>query len=276
MSWIKLHKKILDWEWYGDLPVRSTFIHLLLKANWKDSKHKGEVVKRGQVIVGSIKTPQEIGISRQQFRRSLDVLKRTNEITTKPTSKNTVVTIVKYDDYQEKEFTETIETTTIPTSKQPSNNHQITTSKEYIEYKNNRSIDIKNIIFNNILMSSIEIEDAKRFLSEKDFFYFVWAQKFRRLFIKNLKKNQSPTTHQDNAKFKSYVDPIRLMFTKDKIDNDQLERVFSFLENEEQSENGFSWQKNILSTSKLRKQFQSLSMKSTNGNSKGITSTYER
>ena len=30
-GYIKLHRKIVDWEWYDDLPVFRLFIHLPLK-----------------------------------------------------------------------------------------------------------------------------------------------------------------------------------------------------------------------------------------------------
>ena len=49
-GWIKLHRKILDWEWYTDAPVRILFEHLLLTANSEDKKWRGMTIKRGQTI----------------------------------------------------------------------------------------------------------------------------------------------------------------------------------------------------------------------------------
>lgn len=37
-GYIKIHRKMLDWEWYDDIPTKTLFLHLLLTANWKDSK----------------------------------------------------------------------------------------------------------------------------------------------------------------------------------------------------------------------------------------------
>ncbi len=48
-GWIKIHRKILDWEWYSDLNVRVVFLHLLLKANHDDKKWMGMDIKRGFV-----------------------------------------------------------------------------------------------------------------------------------------------------------------------------------------------------------------------------------
>lgn len=37
-GYITIHRKIVDWEWYKDIPTRVLFEHLLLTANWKDKK----------------------------------------------------------------------------------------------------------------------------------------------------------------------------------------------------------------------------------------------
>ena len=100
VGWIRLHRKLNDWKWYKDLPTRVTFLHLLLNANWKDKTENGITIKRGQIPTGSLTTPKEIGISRQQFRRAMSNLVATNEITTQTTTKGTLVSIVKYDLYQ--------------------------------------------------------------------------------------------------------------------------------------------------------------------------------
>ena len=40
-SWIKLFRKFMDWEWYGDKNTKVLFIHLLLKANYQEKSWKG-------------------------------------------------------------------------------------------------------------------------------------------------------------------------------------------------------------------------------------------
>jgi hypothetical protein len=130
IGFIKLNRQILNWEWYDDIPIRLTFFHLLLKANWEDKNWKGIEIKRGQILTGSIETPKEIGITRPQFRRAIKLLKRTNEITTKATNKNTLVTIVNYDKFQDSEKEKTNKKTINTTNKEPSKDHQKTTTKE--------------------------------------------------------------------------------------------------------------------------------------------------
>lgn len=137
---IKIDRKILNWEWYGESNMVHVFLHLLIKANYADSRFKGILVKRGQVIVGRTKLAATLGLSEMQIRNCLNKLKSTNEITIKSTNKYSIVTICKYDDYQSDKRKdnqqETHQINQQVSNKQPTDNQQTTTSKE--EYKNNK------------------------------------------------------------------------------------------------------------------------------------------
>lgn len=99
-GYIKIHRRILEWEWYGDNVVRSVFLHLLVKASFKDNRWQGEKVYPGQVITGAQKIADDLGFSRQQIRTALKKLQSTGEITIKATNKYSVITIAKWEDYQ--------------------------------------------------------------------------------------------------------------------------------------------------------------------------------
>lgn len=139
IGYIQLHRKLTQWEWYSNVPVRITFIHLLLIANWREQNWQGNLVKRGQVIIGRTKLSKEIGISEQVLRSSLKKLQTTHEIDIQTTNKFTLVTIVKYEDYQgnENDLTNHQPSTNQQlTNNQPTNNQQITTTKEYNNINN--------------------------------------------------------------------------------------------------------------------------------------------
>ena len=111
----------------------------------------------------------------------------------------------------------------------------------------------------NTLLSKIEISDDRNSLVFKDGFiitdvkqvqYFTIAEKFRQLFIKNLSEKESPFTHQSNAKFKSYTDPIKHMVETDGVTIEQIREAARYLDSKE----GEFWKANILSTKKLREQ----------------------
>lgn len=97
---IKLDRKILNWEWYQDINVCRVFIHLLLIANHKDGRWKGNEIKRGQLITGRMKLAVALKLSEKQIRIVLNKLKETNEITIKTANRFSTITICKYDTYQ--------------------------------------------------------------------------------------------------------------------------------------------------------------------------------
>ena len=41
IGWIKIHREILNWEWYDDINTTRLYVHIQLKASFKDSKWKG-------------------------------------------------------------------------------------------------------------------------------------------------------------------------------------------------------------------------------------------
>lgn len=99
-GWIKIHRKITDWEWYSDSAVRSVFFDLLIHASHNDYRWKGQMIKRGQIIFGRKEAALRLGISEQSIRTAITKLKSTNEITSKSTNRFTVITLINYTKYQ--------------------------------------------------------------------------------------------------------------------------------------------------------------------------------
>ena len=99
-GFISINRKILEWEWYSDNNVKSLFIHCLLKANFKEKSWQGQTIERGMFITSYGNLSNELNLSVKQIRTAFNKLIKTNEIITKGTNKNTLVTVVKYNDYQ--------------------------------------------------------------------------------------------------------------------------------------------------------------------------------
>lgn len=102
-GWIKMHRKLIEWEWYNDINTKVVFLHLLLTANHKEKKWQGHTILRGQRLTSIQHLADEVNLTPKQVRIALDKLKRTNEVTTKGTNKYTLITIEKYSDYQDKD-----------------------------------------------------------------------------------------------------------------------------------------------------------------------------
>jgi hypothetical protein len=101
-GFIILYRKLIDWEWYDHIPTKVLFIHLLLKANHTTKLWRGNEIKRGQYLTSLNTLSQETGLSVKQIRASLNNLEKTGEVGKQTTSLNTLLSIIKYDDYQTK------------------------------------------------------------------------------------------------------------------------------------------------------------------------------
>lgn len=97
---IKIDRKILEWEWYSDINTCRLFIHLLLKANWKDGRFQGTEVPRGSLVTSYSSLAKQTGLSVQNVRTAIKHLILTGEITSKQQAKFTVITVKNYDKYQ--------------------------------------------------------------------------------------------------------------------------------------------------------------------------------
>ena len=132
-GWIKIHRGMLEWEWYDDNNTKILFLHLLLKANHKEKSYRGQLVKVGQLITGLDVLSKETGLSIQKIRTAISKLKSTNEITIKTSAKGSIIQVVKYKDYQQ--------ATSDATDNQQASNKQTTTNNNVNNEKNEISID---------------------------------------------------------------------------------------------------------------------------------------
>lgn len=149
-GFIKLHRKMQDWEWYSDPVVRSVFIHLLLSAEWEPGEYHGVQLKPGDVATGRKKLAETLGFSERQIRTALKKLTATNELTIKTTNKFSVATIEKWAMYQSVEEKSTNKSTS-----------KSTTSKEDI--RNNKNIYSQSVYMNNYtVQNALSQEETDR------------------------------------------------------------------------------------------------------------------
>jgi hypothetical protein len=220
-GWIKLHRSILDWEWYSDVNTSRLFTHLLLKANYKPKNWKGIPVAIGQTITSRETLSRETGLSIQQIRTSLNKLKSTSDITIKSTSTYTVVTLAAYSLYQSMDELPTIKITSDSTNEQQTDNKPITTTKE-----------VKNIRMKEIDNKYLEIA--------------------RQLSIVALRR--IPSLDYKESK---WGDDVRKLIEIDGKTPQELFAVWSYIDQHEN--NGFSWGDNIRTPAKLRTKKDGLS-----------------
>lgn len=108
-GWLKIYRKILDNFLWEDRPFSrgQAWIDLILIANHEDKTtiFNGNVVeiKRGQKMTSLRKLSDRWGWSITKTKKFLEVLQSEKMLTYKSNSKNTVYTIVNFNDYQEKQ-----------------------------------------------------------------------------------------------------------------------------------------------------------------------------
>lgn len=133
-GWVKIHTKFLEWEWYTDANVKAVFLHLLLTANYEPKRWKGIVIERGQLVTSLDRLSESLNLSIQKVRTALQKLESTQEITRNSTNKYTLLTICKYDKYQEVDRPK-------QQANQQANNKQITINQQ----SNNNNLRIEEI-----------------------------------------------------------------------------------------------------------------------------------
>lgn len=101
-GYIKLHRKLLDWEWIGSPETLCLFVHLLLRAAWEERAEGRTTLRPGQVIIGRRQLAEDTGLSVQQVRTALGHLQSTGEINlaTSQGCRAVIVTIRNWEKYQ--------------------------------------------------------------------------------------------------------------------------------------------------------------------------------
>lgn len=137
-GWIKLHRRLVKSSFYRRSTVVHLFVHLLLHVNTEANKfywNKEEItIQPGQLITGRNQLSEDTGISVRSVRTALEILKSTSTITIKPTNKFSIISILKWEEYQSKP---TNIMTSRLTNNRPTTDQQLTTNKNNKNKKNN-------------------------------------------------------------------------------------------------------------------------------------------
>ena len=74
-GYIKISRKIMLWGWYKDANTCRLFLHMILKANYKDGEYQGVTIPRGAFVSSYPELAQEIGLSVKNWRVKSFILK---------------------------------------------------------------------------------------------------------------------------------------------------------------------------------------------------------
>jgi len=126
-GWVKLHRSMLNWEWFDNPKMAHFFTYCILKASHNDYRWRGKKLDAGQFPMGLNTASAETGLSVRSIRTCINKLKSTNELTIETSPQGSIITLLNWNKYQ----TETNE----PTINRQSNDNQTTTTKKVKKVK---------------------------------------------------------------------------------------------------------------------------------------------
>lgn len=99
-GWIKLHRSLLDWEWWDDANATRLLIYLLCAVNYEDKKWKGVNIRAGSIVTSYDKLSSATGLTYKQVRVALNKLIEGREVERKRAHEGQLITLVKWDKLQ--------------------------------------------------------------------------------------------------------------------------------------------------------------------------------
>ena len=103
-GWIKIHRRLLDWEWSANPQMMALWVHLLLRANIIATEQQ-RGIERGEFLTSLRGLARDTGLTLKQVRVCLERLIKAGQIRAHSRAHSgaqsyTLITICKFDDYQ--------------------------------------------------------------------------------------------------------------------------------------------------------------------------------
>ncbi|WP_313181224.1 hypothetical protein [Lacrimispora sp.] len=252
-GFIKIDRKILEWEWYKKSNTKDLFLHMLWKANWKDGKFQGIDIPRGSFVSSYPKLSDELGITVNKIRTAIGHLQSTGEITVKAYTKFSVFTVNNYCSYQDTNsqttgnITDNSQTNNSQTTDKSHSNHiQITTIEERKKERKEEGKKERN----NIYVANPETASAT-FPPES--FEMLCVEKLIKSVIEQFQGAKVPATTAAKIKWCEHIEKMKRL---DHRTEAEIQEVLNFATTDQ------FWKTNIRSTKTLREKFDTLIMQS--------------
>lgn len=99
-GYMKLFRKISEWEWYDDPVTFKVFLHFLITARWQDGSWHGIEIKRGEVLESLPSIALKNGLTVRNVRTAIQHLIDTNSVTIRKVGRCHIYNVSEYDKYQ--------------------------------------------------------------------------------------------------------------------------------------------------------------------------------
>lgn len=137
-GWIKLHRSLLEWEWFDDHNTTRLLVYLLCAVNHEQKKWKGMTIEPGSMVFSWNTLSERCYLSVRQCRTAMQKLEESGEVTRSTYNKWQLVSLCKWEELQgsDKKMTSNM------TSKGQTDDRQMTTTKECKNNKNEKKEEI--------------------------------------------------------------------------------------------------------------------------------------
>ena len=251
-GWVKLHRSLLDWEWYRDTNTKTVFLHLLLLANHGEGSYKGFALRAGQLISSVTEISEATGLTVRQTRTALSHLKTTSEVTIKTTNKFSVITLVNWALYQSDNDNATSNAASNRANERQAKATKTTRLVKEEVTKNKKSLSSEPPTADSNGESSLcESSNKRKRVYEHAGIYYKSAA----WLAKRIENRVSGYKKHTEATLQAWADSARLMIEVDKRDANLAKILIRFSQEDE------FWSGNILSMPKFRKQFDQLNVR---------------
>lgn len=140
-GWIKLHRKLLLSDIFQNEKMLKVFIYCLTKCTHKETEvrvgKQKVLIKPGQFVYGRKKASMEMNMKESTIKDYMNALKEDGVITVDSTNKYSVVTVVKWGDYQSHDDDSTNK---IPAEYQQNDNKIPAKHQQNTTYKNVKNL----------------------------------------------------------------------------------------------------------------------------------------
>ena len=99
-GYMKLFRKISEWEWYDDPITFKVFLHFLITARWQDGSWHGIEIKRGEVLESLPSIALKNGLTVRNVRTAIHHLIDTNSVTIRKVGRYHIYKVSEYEKYQ--------------------------------------------------------------------------------------------------------------------------------------------------------------------------------
>jgi len=239
-GYVKISRRVFYSKTFSSLNAiqKLITIYLILMANhqdnqwWNHHEKKFINIKRGSFITSIESIKKKIKdrlVTTQKIRTLLNILKNMQFLTMETTNKYTLVTIIKYDLYQNGESYSNKQINELVTSKQQGDNKVITTNNNVKKEKNEKNVK-KNTL-------------SRTFLSDDPVYQLT-------IYLDGkIRENNTAVKKRDEKQIQSWCKDMDKLIRIDHAKSNDIKKVIDWV-----VEDDF-WSPNILSAIKLRKHY---------------------